>query len=1583
MKPRKSAFWSQVNFLSRKDLTILVSRHFTSTIYAALMLPLLMTIYVSIGQNLQGSGNNYGVAAPQPVRSLKDGLATADSQRSNVVFVNNGLAGGAIDRVIGALEEQVNQAGKTAHRAADAIEMGRICTVSFQGNTPCYAAVVFNGSPNEGEGGVWNYTLRGDSVLGQKFNVEKDDNDPQVYILPLQRAVDLEIARVENSSTDGSAMDSMQEWLFTDRTEDERKAEANQNYQNTFINFMGVSILLSFFGISYHLPGYIATEREKGLSQLIDAMISTASAWEPQAVRMVSYFCSFSAVYTPGWIVGALILKFIVWKHTSVGVILPYFILSGFASTAQALIGGTLFKRAQLSGVVNGLVFLLLGVLVQAIPVLGTAPAAILGLLFAPCNMVLQIKYVARYEAAGHATNLLKAPESSDHSLPSIVLWVYLIVQIAVCPFLAAGLERWLHSAAADSRSIWTGAGSGARPQDAVTVQGLTKTFSPSPLRRLFSFLSAPRPPTVAVKDLSLSIPRGQIVAVLGANGCGKSTTLESIAGLQGFSNGKVTIDASGGVGVAPQKNVLWDELTVWEHIRLFNQLKAPFQQATELELKDLLKAVGLSAKKDAKSETLSGGQKRKLQLAMMLTGGSDVCCVDEVSSGIDPLSRRKIWDILLAERGSRTIILTTHFLDEADLLSDRIVIMSKGTLRAQGSPVELKASLGSGFRVHLSKPRDHQHPPPVEGVQIVVKPDSVVYLASTSELAAQVVRALDASNISYRLSTPTIEDVFLQSAEEYTNEANSASKRLDSVPLLNNYDKQQPLELLSGTRVGIPRQIVVLLYKRLTLLKSNWLPYLVAFLIPLIAAAVMQKLVSSESQSTCTPVRVDQMQGMDNFNELFDSATVLAGPAASVSNMSAYSGSGEQIDLPLHTVDLYSALSPFIDDNRKTIYPGGFWSGSSDAPPNVIYRADSNGAMSAAVIAQNLLDSALFAVRIAVGYAIFDTAFGAVGKTLQLSIYFSVVFGIAPAFLSLYPNLERRSNVRGLQYSSGVHALAQWGSHLLFDFGVLLLPVLAAALIFGFTSDVFWNSGYLVPVFLLYAVAATLLGYILSLFTGSQLATWAAVTAFNGVGLAIYLISFLFIMSLSEATKAQSNILIAHYVISLVFPLGSLMRAMFVSLNVFYQACDGPEFMSYPGAMNAFGGPILYLALQSCLYFGVLLLSDSRVKILGMFSSAANKKNKGSRDVEKLEETHVGLQVQRLTKTFGDLRAVNDVSFEVKHGEVFALLGPNGAGKSTTISMIRGDLRPSDGDVLVEQLSVLGNRAAARAHLGVCPQFDALDEMTTEEHLWHYARLRGIADVARQVDAVVRAVGLAGFRATMAGHLSGGNKRKLSLGMALTGNPSVMLLDEPSSGLDAAAKRTIWHTLRGVVPGRSILLTTHSMEEADALASRAGIVARSLLAAGDVAELQRRFGDSLYVHLVSRSAPYSTDAEMEAMRAGVLEMLPDAEIEPKTYHGQMRFSVPAATVRARANDDTQEGDAIVSGGTTTTSAIGQLLVMLEDNRDRLGIQHHSVAPTTLNDVFLVIVGQHQVQEEGCSVENGGRKNWRKILLGF
>lgn len=268
---------------------------------------------------------------------------------------------------------------------------------------------------------------------------------------------------------------------------------------------------------------------------------------------------------------------------------------------------------------------------------------------------------------------------------------------------------------------------------------------------------------------------------------------------------------------------------------------------------------------------------------------------------------------------------------------------------------------------------------------------------------------------------------------------------------------------------------------------------------------------------------------------------------------------------------------------------------------------------------------------------------------------------------------------------------------------------------------------------------------------------------------------------------------------------------------------------------------------------------------------------------------------------------------------------------------------------------------------------------MTVSEHLCHYSRLRGISNVEHQVPAVIRAVGLEAYADRMAHTLSGGNKRKLSLGIALTGNPPVILLDEPSSGLDAAAKRIMWRTLETIVPGRSILLTTHSMEEADALANRAGIMARRMLALGSTEKLRHRFGDTLHVHLVSKTAPHSSAEEMEALRVWVLNNFSGATVEQETYHGQMRFSMPSSAVPM-----------LVGGSNTTESARGRLLIMLEEQKEYLGVAHYSVSPTTLNEVFLNIVGKHDVQEEGYNraeerTETQGKKPWwkSKALWGF
>ncbi|KAI8290225.1 ABC transporter A family member 2 [Colletotrichum sp. SAR 10_98] len=1617
MAAPRSALLRQIGILTIKNYIILISRHTGSTIYTALILPIILTIYLGIGRNLNGPQNDYGIADPRAVRSLQDGLSAADGSRNIVVFVNNGNTGGDIERVISSLSDEVAAAGKNATTIANVDDLSLICQTATRGTTPCYGAVVFHSSPSEGDGGFWNYTLRGDPALGQKFQVSKSDNDAQVYTLPLQRAVDSAIVRLNSTEGNSDPLANLQEWGFTDETEDEREASVRRRYQQTFIDYLAVSFVLALIGVSYHLPGHVATEREKGLSQLIDAMMSTRYEWEPQVARMVANFYAFATIYFPGWLVASIIARTMIWKETNIGIIIIFFILGGLALTSQAILGATFFKKAQLSGVVNSLVYVLLGVLAQAIPDPPTAAVAVLSLLFTPCAFVFFIKSIARFEAEGRPMNLIKGPPTGASSLPGIVLWIFLIIQFLVYPLMAAFVERQIHGVGSESRRIYRGVG--PQPQEAVYIDGLTKIYKPSLFRRIFSFVSKPRESTVAVNNLNLTAKRGQILALLGANGSGKSTTLDAIAGISRFNQGSVSIDASGGIGIAPQKNVLWDELTVTEHIRIFNQLKSTGFTNGGDDMAQLIDAIGLGSKKSAQSKTLSGGQKRKLQLGMMLTGGSAVCCVDEVSSGIDALSRRKIWDILLAERGRRTIIMTTHFLDEADLLADNIAILSKGKLRAEGSSVALKDSLGAGYRIHVLNAKNVRVAPEVHGVDLKVSSNTIVYSAPSSNLAAEVIRALETARLPYKINSPNIEDVFLNVAEEVQGEdlqsrpAPGARFSDDSGQITEKGmadGGRNSLGLQSGRQTGFLKQMTVLVYKRVTLFKTNWVPFVAAFLIPVIAAAIMQILINDKPASSCTPTDGNGRATSGMYDGVIENMRVAAGPTASVDGAAFTSlidvlapGSG---NFTLNNISSEANLRDYVDDERKNIMPGGFWASNDNGPPTVAWRSDTEDskAIPAAVVSQNLLTVALTNTNIVTRYISFDSAFGAANiDTIQLAIFFSIVLSIVPAFFGLYPNVERRSNVRGLQYSSGVRSIPLWTAHVIFDYGIFVVALIIAAVIFVATSDVWYAPGYLFPVFVLYGLTSILLSYVFSLFMKSQVATFAAIMAYNSVGFAIYLIAFLYILTFSPATVSDRNILIGHYTVAAFFPVANVCRAMIIGLNTFNLACDSTAFYSYPGTLNAYGGPILYLSLQAVLLFCILLWHDSGNKLPIFLNRKKKHQTEGEQapsdqevanEIDRVETTGSddGLQVKHLTKKFGKFTAVDNVTFGVRHSEVFALLGPNGAGKSTTISLIRGDIQPSKngGDVLVEHVSITDHRALARSNLGVCPQFDAIDSMTVLEHLRHYARLRGIADVEYQVQAVVRAVGLDAHVNTMAQHLSGGNKRKLSLGIALTGNPSVILLDEPSSGLDAAAKRIMWRTLSTIVPGRAILLTTHSMEEADALATRAGIVAQRMLAIGEVETLQARFGDSLYVHLVSRSAPHSTPEEMERMREWVQMMFPNASIEAATYHGQMRFSVSAADVLARAQqvqETSKRRQGETDGPAGSVSAIGQLILMLEENKDALGIEHHSVSPTTLNDVFLAIVGQHNVQEEGYGASAAGAEKkkipWRKILLGF
>ncbi|XP_036595067.1 phospholipid-transporting ATPase ABCA1 [Trichosurus vulpecula] len=218
----------------------------------------------------------------------------------------------------------------------------------------------------------------------------------------------------------------------------------------------------------------------------------------------------------------------------------------------------------------------------------------------------------------------------------------------------------------------------------------------------------------VAVDGLALNFYEGQITSFLGHNGAGKTTTMSILTGLFPPTSGTAYILGKDirselstirqNLGVCPQHNVLFDMLTVEEHIWFYARLKGLSEKSVKEEMEQMVLDVGLPHKLKTKTSQLSGGMQRKLSVALAFVGGSKVVILDEPTAGVDPYSRRGIWELLLKYRQGRTIILSTHHMDEADILGDRIAIISHGKLCCVGSSLFLKNQLGTGYYLTLVK---------------------------------------------------------------------------------------------------------------------------------------------------------------------------------------------------------------------------------------------------------------------------------------------------------------------------------------------------------------------------------------------------------------------------------------------------------------------------------------------------------------------------------------------------------------------------------------------------------------------------------------------------------------------------------------------------------------------------------------------------------------------------------------------------------------------------------------------------------------------------------------------------------------
>ena len=251
--------------------------------------------------------------------------------------------------------------------------------------------------------------------------------------------------------------------------------------------------------------------------------------------------------------------------------------------------------------------------------------------------------------------------------------------------------------------------------------------------------------------------------------------------------------------------------------------------------------------------------------------------------------------------------------------------------------------------------------------------------------------------------------------------------------------------------------------------------------------------------------------------------------------------------------------------------------------------------------------------------------------------------------------------------------------------------------------------------------------------------------------------------------------------------------------------------------------------------------------------------------------EAEIGVEILELARSYGEIEAVRGLSLEIHAGETFGLLGPNGAGKTTTLAMLSTLLRPSGGDARVFGRSLRNEVSAVRRLVGLTPQEISLyPDLTAGENLRFFGRLHGIVgkDLARRSGEVLELVGLTGRGDDPVRTFSGGMKRRLNLACSLVHSPQLLLLDEPSVGVDPQSRERIFVALREVAAGgTTVVYTTHYMEEAEKLCDRIAIMdGGRLLAVGSLAELLATVGIGEVVEIHAALPPESC-RKLEAMR--------------------------------------------------------------------------------------------------------------------
>ncbi|EGZ11630.1 lipid exporter ABCA1 family [Phytophthora sojae] len=1248
-----------------------------------------------------------------------------------------------------------------------------------------------------------------------------------------------------------------------------------------------------------------------------------------------------------------------------------------------------------------------------------------------------------------------------------------------------------------------------------------------------------------AVRGVSLAMYKDQITCLLGHNGAGKTTLISMLTGMIAPSAGDASFrglslvhdmaEIRQSLGLCFQHDVLYSELTVEEHLLFYGRVKGYRGAALKEEVITKITEVGLTEKRHVFAGSLSGGMKRKLSVAICLLGDSSLVFLDEPTSGMDPYSRRSTWEILLNNRANRVMVLTTHFMDEADILGDRIAIMAEGQLRCCGSSLFLKNRYGAGYNFTLVKSSDPAKPCKETQLHSLVTervPSAKVLSNVGAEIAFQLPldstasfpalfeeldsKMGDLGVLSYGISVTTLEEVFIKVAEandednQHTLNKNAASPGAADAGLPPG---GPTIASLTGMTMFFVH-LSALLLKRFRIAKRDRRVIIFSALLPvtLLAAGFIILKTSSltrsdEKLALATDDFEASVPNVPYFCEADDSKWCS-------STLDLFTGgkpspfTSADIPSPPYTTwpttvfgvnyteaDLASYSNPHSneyclrmgdqiyqrgfgkDDDGKVIQPpvkgqyGGYLVHGSESEQMFGYHLFVNTtAAHGAVIFKALMDQALYRFMAGSGSGATDVTLKANTYPLPMTAATQALFGSFLAFTAcifiviafaffpasivgfLVKEKQAEHNSKHQQLVSGVSLPAFWLANYLWDLLTYVIPFIAAiVLIQIFDIAAFTGNDCvsctsqtfpaIVLLFILFGLAICPFTYCLSYFFKEH-ASAQTYTIMANFLLGVVLMVVSFILDVVSTSSADANkVLKFFWRLSPLFNLGSaLLNQCLSEITAAFGRTSGTVS---PFDMDVMGWELLYLALDAIIFFTVavgidFLLSFPKIK-------AAIFKDPHLEDAPYEEDEDVAREAERvrsggadgdavkllgIRKVYnGNKVAVRNLSFGLPKGECFGYLGINGAGKTTTMKMMTGDILPTTGSGTLGGFDILGEQLEVRRLIGYCPQFDALFElMSVREHLELFARIKGVssANLNDVVKILMHQMNLDDFENKLAGTLSGGNKRKLSVAIALIGSPPIVFLDEPSTGMDPVSRRFMWNVIAAISTQRkesTIILTTHSMEECEALCTRVGImVGGRLRCLGSVQHLKHRFGDGLMLELKLMGTPtHDIDARVASVFGGSASTttFPRAELRAKCealgdaswadkivmshatgyalatalerdgtmrlgmlcawWAAEERFLGLDAFLRESFAVDANTGVKMLERQndmcryklTGQVPRLASVFRRVEASKQQLGIREYAVSQTTLEQIFNNFAGQ-QSEEKGVARGIGG-----------